>query len=93
MMTGTSYLQFHMFDQLKDIEIKSVQVLDADYRIIKFEIRISGMTRVIITGKRIADHLLVDIMHQKSKYRKVLLLPVAINTSIVPRLDSSNCIY
>ena len=71
MMTGTSYLQFHMFDQLKDIEIKSVQVLDADYRILKFEIRISGMTCVIITGKRIADHLLVDIMHQKSKYRKV----------------------
>lgn len=71
LINGVSYLRFNMFEQLKEIEINTVQVLDTAFRVLKFEARISGMARIIITGKRLGDHLLVEIMHNRSKYRKV----------------------
>jgi len=71
LINGVSYLRFNMFEQLKEIEINSVQVLDMAFRVLKFEARISGMTHIIVTGKRLGDHLLVEIGHNRAKYKKV----------------------
>jgi len=71
LINGTSLMRFNMFDQLKEIEITSVQVLDADFRVLKFEARISGMTHIMVTGKRLGENMLMEIRYGKSRYKKV----------------------
>jgi hypothetical protein len=71
LINSVSFLRFKMFEQLKDIEINSLQVLDTTFRVIKFEARISGMTHVTITGKRLGDHLLIEIGYGKAKHKRV----------------------
>ncbi|MGA1840088.1 MAG: transglutaminase-like domain-containing protein [bacterium] len=71
LIDSISYLRFKMFEQLKDIEIHSREVLDTSFRVIKFEAMISGITRVTITGKRLGDHLLVEIGYGKAKHKRI----------------------
>lgn len=71
LINGTSFLRFSMFDQLKEIEITSVQILDADFRVLKFEARLSGMTHIMLTGKRLGDNMLLEIRYGKARYKKV----------------------
>lgn len=71
LIKADSYLRFTMFGQLKDIKLNSIQTLDETFRLLKFEAMISGMTGINVTGRRVGDHLLVEIMYDKTKYKKV----------------------
>ncbi|MBN2372523.1 transglutaminase domain-containing protein [bacterium] len=71
LVKADSFLRFTMFGQPKDIRFNSVQMLDGTFRLLKFEAMISGMAGINLTGKRIGDHLLVEVMQDKTRYKRI----------------------
>jgi len=69
-INSISRLHFRMFRELKEMEITSSQILDGSFRLIRFNARISGMTDISISGKRMGSHIMIEIEFNKDKFRR-----------------------
>ncbi len=69
-INSLSSLRFRMFNELKNIELSSTQVLDNTFRLMRFNAKISGMTDIAITGKRMGEYVMIEIEYNKEKFRK-----------------------
>lgn len=69
-ITSQSYLGFKMFNQPKTLSMMTIQRLDSDYRLVNFQTTISGLTDIILKGKRLGNKLLVEIMYGDTSFKK-----------------------
>jgi hypothetical protein len=69
-LNSTSYLRFKMFNQLNSLSLLTIQELDSEYRLINFRTRISGVTGITLSGRRLEDQLIVEIHYGDTTYQK-----------------------
>ncbi len=69
-LNSKSYLRFKMFNQLNSLSLQTIQDLDSEYRLIQFDTRISGITGITLSGRRLNDQFLVEIHYGDVTYQK-----------------------
>jgi transglutaminase-like putative cysteine protease len=69
-LNSKSYLRFKMFNQLNSLSLLTIQELDSEYRLINFKTRISGVSEITLSGRRLDDQLIVEIHYGDTTYKK-----------------------
>lgn len=69
-ISSISHLRFKMLNEIKNLSITGTQDLDRNKQIEKFEVRISGITGIVIRGRKAGSNLIVDVTYGSTAFQK-----------------------
>jgi len=69
-LNSFSYLKFKMLNHLRNLAITTVQELDPEYRLVTFRAGITGLTDILVTGKKLGDAIHVEIRYGNTTHTR-----------------------